>query len=104
MNDQVVDDAEVAPALLRAVMDYIEARLLDPDLNPRGIAAALNVSVRTFYRAFGQGATSSVMGYVRERRLARARAELASTRLTVSEIAARWHFADGSHFVKAYKK
>ncbi|MFD7818584.1 helix-turn-helix domain-containing protein [Streptomyces sp. NPDC059785] len=105
MNEQVIDDAEFAPALLRAAMDHIETRLLaDSDLNPRGIAAALNVSVRTLYRAFGQGGTSSVMGYVRERRLERARAELLSTRLTVSEIAARWHFTDSSHFVKAYKK
>ncbi|SEG83212.1 transcriptional regulator, AraC family [Actinacidiphila yanglinensis] len=105
MNDQVIDDAEFAPALLRAAMGHIETRLLaDPDLNPQGIAAALNVSVRTLYRAFGQGATSPVMGYVRERRLECARAELISTRLTVSEIAARWHFADSSHFVKAYKK
>ncbi|MGD6741331.1 helix-turn-helix domain-containing protein [Streptomyces sp. BH106] len=105
LNDQVIDDAECAPALLRAATDLIEARLrADPELNPRGIAAALNVSVRTLYRAFGQGGTSSVMGYVRERRLERARAELISTRLTVSEIAARWHFADSSHFVKAYKK
>ncbi|MFE7075257.1 helix-turn-helix transcriptional regulator [Streptomyces sp. NPDC057620] len=105
LNDQVIDDAEFAPALLGAAMDHIEARLLaDPDLGPGDIAAALNVSVRTLYRAFGQGGTSSVMAYVRERRLDRARAELLSTRLTVSEIAARWHFADSSHFVKAYKK
>jgi AraC-like DNA-binding protein len=68
------------------------------------IADALGVSVRTLYRAFSRQANSSVMGYVRERRLERARAELTSTRLTVSEIAARWHFADSSHFVKAYKK
>ncbi|NED82884.1 helix-turn-helix domain-containing protein, partial [Streptomyces sp. SID11233] len=60
--------------------------------------------VRTLYRAFARGAMSSVMGYVRERRLERARAELISTRLTVAEIAARWHFADSSHFVKAYEK
>jgi len=105
MNDQVIDDAECAPALHRAATDLIEVRLLaDPELNPRGIAAALNVSVRTLYRAFAQGGTSSVMGYVLERRLERARAELISTRLSVSEIAARWHFADSSHFVKAYKK
>ncbi|MFJ4900495.1 helix-turn-helix domain-containing protein [Streptomyces sp. NPDC088727] len=72
--------------------------------SPRGIAAALNVSVRTVYRAFSQGAASPVMGYVRERRLERAGAEPASTRLTVPEIAARRHFANSSHFVKAYKK
>lgn len=105
MNDQVIDDAEFAPALVKAAMDYIEDRLLaDPDLNPRVIAAALNVSVRTLYRAFGERATTPVMEYVRTRRLERARAELMSTRMTVSEIAARWYFADSSHFVKAYKR
>ncbi|WP_128378974.1 helix-turn-helix transcriptional regulator [Streptomyces cavernae] len=105
VNDQVMDDADFTPALLEAATGYIEDRLLDdPDLNARAIAEALHVSVRTLYRVFAQEATSSVMAYVRERRLERARAELVSTRLTVSEVAARWHFADGSHFVKAYKK
>ncbi|MFI5680158.1 AraC family transcriptional regulator [Streptomyces cellulosae] len=105
VNDQVIDDADFTPALLRAAKEYIEDRLLDdPDLDARAIAEALHVSVRTLYRGFAQQATSSVMGYVRERRLERARVELVSTRLTVSELAARWHFADGSHFVKAYKK
>ncbi|MEU6393939.1 AraC family transcriptional regulator [Streptomyces sp. NPDC046939] len=105
VNDQVVDDADFTPALFEAARAYIEDRLLDdPDLNPRVIADALRVSVRTLYRVFAQQAASSVMAYVRERRLDRARAELVSTRLTVSEVAARWHFADGSHFVKAYKK
>lgn len=105
VNDQVVDDAEVAPALVRAGMDWIEDRLAgDPDLDPRTIAGSLGVSVRTLYRAFNQHAPMSVMAYVRERRLERARAELSSTRLTVSEIAARWHFTDSSHFTRAYKK
>jgi AraC-like DNA-binding protein len=44
------------------------------------------------------------MGYVRERRPERAGAELMSTHLSVSEIAARWHFADSSHFVKACRR
>lgn len=44
------------------------------------------------------------MEYLRGRRLEGARTDLKATSLTVSEIAARWHFADSSHFVKAYKK
>jgi AraC-like DNA-binding protein len=105
LNDQVIDDAYVTPTLLAAAKEHIEVRLLhDADLSPRDIADALHVSVRTLYRVFDQQATSSVMAYVRERRLERARAELVATRLTVSELAARWHFADGSHFVKAYRK
>jgi AraC-like DNA-binding protein len=105
VNEQVVDDAEFAPALLEAARRYIEDRLLDdPDLDARAVAEALHVSVRTLYRAFARHSTTSVMAYIRQRRLERARAELNSTRLTVSETAARWHFADGSHFAKAYKK
>lgn len=104
MNDQVIDDAEVAPALVRAAMDWIESRLIaDPDLDPRTIAASLGVSARTLCRASSPHAPLPVMEYVRERRLERARTELLSTRLTVSEIAARWHFTDSSHFTKAYK-
>ncbi len=105
VKDQVIDDAEFAPALVRAAMDYIESRLLaDADLSPQVIATALNVSVRTLYRAFGRDSTTSVMEYLRRRRLEGARTDLQATSLTVSEIAARWHFADSSHFVKAYKK
>jgi AraC-like DNA-binding protein len=105
VNDQVIDDDHFTPALLEAARGYIEGRLLDDaDLNARTIAEALHVSVRTLYRVFAQQASSSVMAYVRERRLERARTELVSAPLTVSELAARWHFADGSHFVKAYKK
>jgi AraC-like DNA-binding protein len=103
LEDQARDD--VTPALLEAARTYIEKRLLvDPHLNPQAIASGLHVSVRTLYRVFAQQASASVMAYVRQRRLERARAELISTRLSVSELAARWHFADGSHFVKAYKK
>jgi AraC-like DNA-binding protein len=104
LNDQVIDDEEFSAALARAAMECIEDRLLtDPDLGPSVIAASLHVSVRTLHRAFAnEGA--SVMGYVQERRLERARAELLSSSFAVSEIAARWHFTDSSHFIKSYKK
>ncbi|MDQ0791290.1 AraC family transcriptional regulator [Streptomyces sp. B3I8] len=102
LNDQVVDDPPFSPALVRAATEYVESRLTDPDLDPRAIAAALHVSVRTLHRAFAQEATS-VMGLVRARRLDRARAELLATPLSVSELAARWHFTDSSHFIRAFR-
>lgn len=104
VNDQVMDDARFTPAIFDAARRYIEQRLVDPDLNAQAIAQELHVSVRTLYRVFAQQATSSVMTYVRRRRLERARAELISTRLILSEIATHWHFSDSSHFAKAYKK
>ncbi|GAA5185382.1 hypothetical protein GCM10023322_29230 [Rugosimonospora acidiphila] len=103
LNDQVIDDAEFSASLARAAMELIDNRLLDRHLDPRSVADFLFVSTRTLHRAFASQATS-VMGYVRERRLDRARMELMSTSLTVSEVAARWHFTDSSHFIKAYKK
>ncbi|HUQ54848.1 helix-turn-helix transcriptional regulator [Lentzea sp.] len=104
VNDQVSDDPRLHSALVRTAKGLIETRLLvDPDLSPNTIAAALNVSPRTLHRAFS-GERMSVMGYVRERRLERAKSELTSTSWTISEIAARWNFADSSHFTKAFKR
>lgn len=71
-------------------------------MDRHAIAALLHVSVRMLHRAFANESTS-VMGYVRDRRLERARQELTTTTWTVAEIAARWNFADSSHFVRAYK-
>ena len=104
LSNRVVDDEQVSTALVRATTEYVESRLLDdPDLNPRALAQSLHVSVRTLHRAF-TNEDVSVMEYIRQRRLERARSDLASTSLTVSEIAVRWHYSDTSHFIRAYKK
>jgi AraC-like DNA-binding protein len=103
IDDQVIDDGQLSSALVKAAKEYIEQRLIDdPDMNPESIAKILHVSGRTLRRAFS-GEGSSVMAHVRSRRLENARRELLSTSWTVSELAARWHFADSSHFIKAYK-
>jgi AraC family transcriptional regulator, positive regulator of tynA and feaB len=100
-----LDDAEprLAPALARAAMEIADGRLTDPELPPASLARQLNVSVRTLHRAFA-AAGEPVAAYIRRGRLERARAELtAPFRPGVAEIAARWQFADSSHFVRAFK-
>jgi len=101
------DDVEpqLAPALARAAMKIADSRLSDPDLAPRSLARELNVSVRTLHRAFA-AAGEPVAAYIRRRRLEEARLELATPlrQLTVSEVAARWQFADHSHFIRAFTK
>lgn len=91
--------------LRTAARDCVEARLLDPHLSPAEVARALSVSVRTLHRAFAD-VDESLMAYVRRRRLERAREELVALggRYTVSALAARWHFADVSHFSRAFKR
>ena len=103
LDDQVIDDPRLFATLVKAAQDYVETRLTDPDLDPRAIAHALHVSVRTLHRAFA-GRETSLMEHVRQRRLDRARIDLLSTAWTVAEIAARWHFHDSSHYIRAHKK
>ncbi len=96
-------DSRLAPALTEAAKAVAERRLTDPDLSPAMLARELNVSVRTLQRAFAADGLQ-VATWIRERRLQAARSALEQNRWSVSEIAARWHFADGSHFSRAFKK
>jgi AraC family transcriptional activator of tynA and feaB len=101
-----LDDTEPAlePALARAAMTIADALLDDPSLSPELLAGELSVSVRTLHRAFGV-TDETPGGYIRRRRLERARGDLAAPgRLPVADIAARWQFADSSHFVRAFKR
>ena len=102
-----VDDAEpqLAPALAQAAKDLADSHLADPELSGTMLARELNVSVRNLQRAFA-AAGESVTSYIRQRRLEEARLALtaSSGRLTVSELAAHWQFADSSHFIRSFKK
>ncbi|MET7694557.1 helix-turn-helix domain-containing protein [Streptomyces sp. NPDC005483] len=101
------DDREPAfiPALAQAAMDLADVRLTDAELSPATIATHLHVSVRTLQRAFAS-LDESFSAYIRRRRLEEAAAALTApeSRLSVSEAAARWHFTDSSHFIRAFKK
>lgn len=101
------DDAEplLTPALAQAAKELAESRLADPDLSAAMLARELNVSVRTLQRAF-TAAGETVISYIRQRRLEEARLALTapSGRLSVSELAAHWQFADSSHFIRTFKK
>ncbi|MFI1453794.1 helix-turn-helix domain-containing protein [Streptomyces roseus] len=101
------DDVEprLAPALAQAAKDLADRRLADAELSPAMLARELNVSVRTLHRAFA-AVGEQVGTYIRHRRLHEARLALSapSGRLSISELAAHWQFADGSHFTRAFKK
>ena len=85
--------------------ELIEALLSDPALSPAKLAAAHNISTRHLHRLFKHAGTS-FGEYVRARRLARCRDDLANPRfqaLPVTEIAFRWGFSDSSHFSRCFK-
>ncbi|MFI1919687.1 helix-turn-helix domain-containing protein [Nocardia sp. NPDC020380] len=96
-----VGDPLLTDSLIAAATSFTEAHLHEPDLAPAMIARALCVSVRTLHRAFAT-TDETLMAYVRRRRLERARDALRHA-ATVAQVAERWHFADTSHFRRAYK-
>ncbi|MEU8718590.1 helix-turn-helix domain-containing protein [Streptomyces sp. NPDC048663] len=95
----------MSPTLAQAAKELVRRHLDDPELSPAMLARELHVSVRTLHRAFA-AADETMAAFIRHRRLEEARLTLtASTdRPTVTELAAHWHFADTSHFIRAFKK
>lgn len=90
------------PGLRESMDRFIERNLTSRALTPSAVADAHTVSVRTANRVF-HATGETVTETIRRRRLARARAELAESDQVVAVIAARWGFADASHFGRVFK-
>ena len=94
-----------AQALIARLCRTIERRLDDPELSPTNVAQAEGISERYLQKLF-EGTGDSFSHYVRERRLQRTAADLASpghAALTVSEIAFRCGFNDAAHFSRMFR-
>ena len=99
------DPAALRRSLLLSVHSWIDAHLADPDLDPDTIARANHISVRYLHKLFQEQGTS-VGSWVRERRLANCRRDLADPALAqrgVHAIARSWGFDDAAHFSKIFK-
>jgi AraC-like DNA-binding protein len=104
-TQQVGRPAERA-AVLERVQAHIDAHLADPWLNPTGIARAHYVSPRHLHGLFA-ATGSTVASWIRGRRIARCRRDLADPQLAhlpVATIAARWGFTSASHFGQVFKR
>lgn len=101
------DDRSASGHALRdRVRAGILARLDDPDLGPRQIAEANDISLRRLYELFGDE-EESVAGFVQTQRLERIRRELADPLmrgLPIATIALRRGFKDVSHFSRAFRR
>ncbi|MBT3154225.1 helix-turn-helix domain-containing protein [Streptomyces sp. CHD11] len=88
------------------ITQYILAHLADPDLSAARIAAAHNISVRHLYAVLSRSGIS-LGDWIRTRRLAACRRELAGPngRLqTIAAVGRRWGFVDATHFSKVFKQ
>lgn len=92
-------------AAFRAIAEWIEAHLRDPDLTPAAIAGAHHISVRQLYRVF-EPSGMTVARYVRDLRLERCRRELSDPSLAglrIGAIASRWGLPDAAGFSRAFR-
>ncbi len=87
---------------LRHVLGIIESRLAE-GLDLPKLAAAARLSRTHFAQWFRRRVGQSPMRYVRERRVERAKALLASTDLTVEQVAGLVGFKDPAHFNRVFK-
>jgi AraC-like DNA-binding protein len=93
------------PLFLR-VSGYIADNLADPGLDASSIARACHISVR-YLQALFQEQGTTVTDWIRERRLAGARRDLADPARRdepIAEIAARWGYPDPAYFARLFRR
>ncbi|KWX05564.1 AraC family transcriptional regulator [Carbonactinospora thermoautotrophica] len=92
---------------VRKALDFIEAHLREP-ITVNDIARHVHMSVRAIQQGFRDELGTTPMAYLRDRRLERAREELAdaipSDGVTVADVAHRWGFTHLSNFAMLYRK
>ncbi|MFJ4838597.1 helix-turn-helix domain-containing protein [Streptomyces sp. NPDC088746] len=88
------------------ITQYIRSHLADPGLSAAQIAAVHGISVRHLYAVLSRSGIS-LGDWIRTRRLAECRRELAGPngRLrTIAAIGRSWGFVDATHFSKVFKR
>ena len=91
------------PRTMRRVLEYIETHLAE-NISIESLAAVAGLSMFHFARTFKQSAGQTPHGYVVQCRVRRAKGMLASTDLSLSEIAVAAGFSDQSHCARRFRE
>lgn len=105
-DPSVGDRHDAHPATVRRAIAFIDNQAHLP-ITIADIAAAANVSARAVQLAFRRHLDITPMGYLRNVRLACARADLLAAdpgQVTVTEVAYRWGFPSSSRFGRYYRQ
>ncbi|MEE9416358.1 MAG: AraC family transcriptional regulator [Acidimicrobiales bacterium] len=105
-TDQLSANAKPISVAVQTAVDYIEGHLATP-LAVQDVARAAGVGLRTLQNQFGSDLDQTPTQFIRNRRLERARSDLAdassSNRITVTDIATRWGFTHLGRFAVVYR-
>lgn len=97
---------DVRESRRRAILEYIDHNLADPDLGIGRLAREFGMSSRTIHKLF-EGESHTIARTIWERRLERCREEMVDPSLTgrsITEIAHLWGFSDSQHFSRSFKQ
>jgi len=100
------ESSDIGPRtnLYQRITSFIEQQLGDSELSPVTLAQTHHISTRYLHLIFSERGRT-VGAWIRERRLAQCRAELAnpSNDRTVTEVAMHWGFSDLAHFSRSFR-
>ncbi|RAY12570.1 AraC family transcriptional regulator [Actinomadura craniellae] len=100
------EQPRMAPPAVKRAMELIEAHAAEP-LTVADIAEAVGVGVRALQEGFRRHLETTPLGYLREVRLTRVRADLVGSDpgvTTVTDVACRWGFFHAGRFSAAYRE
>ena len=98
--------ASVRAAILHKILQTVEVKLADPDVNLAEVAREHALPVRYVQKLLG-GTGQGFSAYVRDRRLDRAKADLASplqAQMSITDICLRWGFNDIAYFSRSFRE
>jgi AraC family transcriptional regulator len=98
-----VDPARTRPRWLRSVEDALEASVASPPSMDE-LAALAGVHPTHLLRTFRRYHGATISNYVRERRIQRARVEVAKADRPLSAIALDAGYSDQSHFTRVFRQ
>ena len=97
------DDLQHTDELIVEVQLAMQRRLQEP-LRMGSLAEEFGLSARSFDRRFREATGTSPLAYVQQQRIKVARDLLASTNLSVTEIAYRVGYVDHGHFARLFER
>ena len=107
LADTLQRDQPARPVpLFVQVTDYIAENLADPDLDASSLSRAKHISTR-YLQAIFQEQGTTVTDYIRDRRMAGARRDLADPALReapIADIAVRWGYQDPAYFSRLFRR
>ncbi len=98
--------ASVRAAILHKILQTVEVKLADPELNLAEVAREHALPVRYVQKLLG-GTGQGFAAYVRDRRLDRAKADLSSplhAQMSITDICLRWGFNDIAYFSRSFRE